>query len=120
MTPAMAPGVTDRLWSVTQLTMSRAMNRTLRHAAVFALVALFFNGCAAPPVEPPKWLIMVPPLEGDTAPLSKWHTRLDVTAQSKEVCEDSIASIRKFDRREGLPPASIYGPTGEYVCVAGR
>ena len=68
-------------------------------------------------------MILARPLEGDTAPLSKWHVRgagaTDAVGfQSKELCEDEIANVREFDRREGLPPKSIFGPTGEYVCVS--
>jgi hypothetical protein len=96
----------------------------LRHAAALAIAALLLFGCGSyqQPEPAAKWIILAPPTEGDTAPLSKWHGRgsgpAGVEFQSKELCEDGIANVREFDRREGAPPKSIYGPAGEYVCVS--
>jgi hypothetical protein len=95
---------------------------------IYALGALLLTQCAvsapAQQSQPAaRWFILAPPLEGDTAPLSKWHMRgasgTDAVGfQAKELCEDAIENVRNFDRREGLPPKSIYGPTGEYICVS--
>jgi hypothetical protein len=92
----------------------------LRHAAALALGAFLLAGCAPGTddgIRPPQWVIMSPPAEGDTAPLTKWKLRNVLGFQTKELCEDGIADVRNFDRREGLPPTSIYGSGGEYVCV---
>ena len=92
-----------------------------RRAAALAVVigAIWLAGCATATTldGPAKWMILAPPKDGDTAPLSKWRARSVVTYQTKELCEDGIESVREFDRREGLPPNSIYGTTGKYLCV---
>ena len=67
--------------------------------------------------KPPMWVIMSPPVEGDSAPLPKWKVRAILGFPTKELCEDGIAEVRESDQKEGRPPTSIYGKGGEYLCI---